>query len=104
MTAMHFALFITLSGIALSGTAIISFNTLAELSIRLSMSDWFLSSSAAQLEPMNREQMPSTRRHLSHMGESVFIVSPSVLLVSTYFSTATLSYLLGIQASIQQKQ
>ena len=61
---MHFALPMTLSGIALSGVAMISSNTLAEASIRLAMSDLLLSS-AAQLAPNSNEQMLPARRHLS---------------------------------------
>ena len=40
---MHFALLMTLSGMALSGVAIISLSTFAELSIRLAMSESSLS-------------------------------------------------------------
>src|ERR1700680_88277 len=46
ITAMHLASLMTLSGIALSGIAVISSSTLAALSMRFSMSDLSLSSSA----------------------------------------------------------
>src|ERR1700726_4301562 len=61
ITAMHFALRMTLSGIALSGVAIISSRTLADASMRLEISDSSLS--AAQLTPIRLEQILRTRRH-----------------------------------------
>src|ERR1700675_1012771 len=45
-TAMHLASLMMLSGIALSGVAMISFRTLADASIRLLISAWSLSSAA----------------------------------------------------------
>src|ERR1700693_1384445 len=52
-TAIHFASLIILSGIRLSGVAIISSITLAELSILFSMSDLSLSDfSLSALQPM----------------------------------------------------
>ena len=70
---MHFASRMTLSGIALSGVAMISFRTLAEASIRLAMSESSLSLSAAQLTPIKMEQMLSTRRHLGNTEEILLI-------------------------------
>src|SRR5215475_1378442 len=72
---MHFASRITLSGIALSGVAMISFRTFAELSMRLVMSAW---SSAAQPVPRNIEQMPRAARHLVKVTEIRLIVVLSV--------------------------
>ena len=81
ITAMHLASLITLSGMALSGVAIISFSTLADASIRLAMSDC-LSSSPAQLTPMKMEQMPSTRRYFGS-NESCRIRCVLFILCST---------------------
>src|SRR5579864_6641757 len=72
ITAIHFASRMTLSGIALSGVAIISFKTLADSSIRLAMSDWSLS--AAQLTPIKVEQMLKARRHPGSTNESRLIL------------------------------
>src|SRR5215471_4295216 len=83
ITAMHLALFITLSGIALSFTAMISSNTFADALSRLSISDWFFSSSADHPEPTNREQMPSTSRHLTHAEGSRVMFFLFCALVST---------------------
>src|ERR1043165_9375268 len=71
---MHLASLITLSGMALSGVAMISFSTLAEASIRLVMSEP-LSSSPAQLTPMKIEQMPSTRRNFGSNENCRILVS-----------------------------
>jgi hypothetical protein len=63
---------------ALSGVAMISFSTFADASIRLAISESFLS--AAQLTPMNIEQRLSTKRHLGIIEEIRLIsVSSSVL-------------------------
>src|SRR6476646_722003 len=78
ITAIHFALFITLSGMALSLTAMISSSTLAELSILLSMSE--LLSSADQLTPTQSAQMLRSARHFGQMEESGFMF-PSMRLV-----------------------
>src|SRR5215467_4191446 len=46
--------------------AMVSSDTFADALSRLSISDWFFSSSADHPETTNREQMPSTSRHLTH--------------------------------------
>src|SRR5580692_3991998 len=76
MTAMHFASCITLSGIALSGTPMTSFRTLADASRRLSISDWSLSSAHQAKLASSRRPEPSTKRFLG-MGElKLFISEP----------------------------
>src|SRR5580700_9611188 len=65
ITAMHLACAITLSGIALSGIAIISFRTSADLSIRLSMSVWSLSSFAQLMLPKIRTTLPSANKYFA---------------------------------------
>src|SRR5437899_1456438 len=100
ITAMHFAFFITLSGMALSFTAIISSRTLADASIRLAMSDCSLSS-ADQLTPA---KMPSTRRHFGTVEKTRFILSSSVLELSTHQWTARISYLATGARSIRGRQ
>src|SRR5438270_1217102 len=87
---MHFASRITLSGIALSGVAIISFRTFADASIRFATSDSSLS--ADQLTPTNIEQMVSTRRHLCH--------TVAVSLIVFILFRASLSTLLIVLATI----
>ncbi len=72
ITAIHFAPLMTLSGIALSGVAMISSRTLADASIRFAISESSLSS-ADQPMPTNIEQMLNNRRHLDHREESRFI-------------------------------
>src|ERR1700756_1115197 len=75
MTAIHFASRITLSGIALSGVAMISSSTFAEFSIRLSMSERSCSS-ADHPTPINREKMLNTVRHLGQREDLRLIVAP----------------------------
>src|ERR1700733_3540436 len=72
-TAMHFASFITLSGIALSGVAIISFKTLAALSSRLSISDWSLSSFDQARQPRMSKLAPKTSTYLGSV-ELIFVI------------------------------
>src|ERR1035438_7356003 len=66
ITAMHFASRMTLSGMALSGVAMISFRTFADASIRLAISESSLSLSAAILTPRKIEQMLNIRTPLDH--------------------------------------
>src|ERR1017187_5672280 len=66
ITAMHFASRMTLSGMALSGVAMISFRTFADASIRFAISESSLSLSAAILTPRKIEQMLNIRTHLDH--------------------------------------
>src|ERR1700687_412820 len=64
MTALHLASLIMLSGIALSGVAMISFSTLAAASIRLLISDSSLSlSSAAQVKLERTRAIVSAKRY-----------------------------------------
>src|SRR5215472_12361905 len=70
-TAIHFAFFMTLSGIALSGTFMISSSTRAEASMCFSISDWsaLVVSSCAHVKPVSIETRPKTRRHFSHIDD-----------------------------------
>src|SRR6185437_5571364 len=98
ITAMHCALPMTLSGIALSGVAIISSKTFAEASIRLAMSD-LLFSSAAQLALTSTEQRLPTKRHLSPtermcrmaLSSSVFPHGNTIVPCETKLSSRSLS-------------
>src|ERR1700735_1876625 len=76
ITAIHFASCITLSGIALSGTAMISFRTLADASRRFSISDWSLSSAHHATLARSRRPEPSTKRFLGILQLKLFISKP----------------------------
>src|SRR6202020_1185368 len=76
ITAIHFASCITLSGIALSGTAMISFRTLADASRRFSISDWSLSSADQAKLARSRRPEPSTKRFLGIVELKLFISEP----------------------------
>src|ERR1700674_4336514 len=80
MTAMHFASLITLSGIALSGTSIISVNTFVAASRRLSISDRSFSSADHATLASSSTLQPSTRRHLGSF--ELFLVISRPLLCS----------------------
>src|SRR5579864_8995732 len=105
ITAIHFALPMTLSGIALSGVAIISSKTLADWSIRFAMSDWSLS--AAQLTPIRVEQILKTRRHPGNT-EEIRLICGGVLFCAprehTLFRPRAPSYPLRNVRSIQRRQ
>src|ERR1017187_510129 len=74
MTAMHFASLITLSGIALSGVAIISFRTWADASRRLSISDRSLSSADHARPTQSKRPAPSTRKYLGN-AQLILVIS-----------------------------
>src|SRR6202041_3112498 len=72
--AMHLASLIILSGMPLSGVPMISSRTLAELSIRFSMSDSSLS--AAQLGKAKMTKLQSPRRIVVIRTVTCFIKAP----------------------------
>src|SRR5580704_9659150 len=76
MTATHFASLITLSGIALSGVAMISFKTLVDASRRLAISDSSLSSADHAMPTQSSTLAPSTRRHLGNTDPILVISGP----------------------------
>src|ERR1700680_1442695 len=72
-TAMHFASLMILFGMPLSGVAMISSNTLAELSILFSISDLSFSLSALQPALASSKRMHSARRLFTQRGVGRFI-------------------------------
>src|ERR1035438_10254564 len=76
ITAMHLASLITLSGIALSGVAIISFRTVADASRRLSISDRSLSSADHARPTQSKRPAPSTRKYLGNAQLILVIIRP----------------------------
>src|SRR5579864_9385992 len=79
-TAIHFASLIILSGMPLSGVAMISSSTFAELSILFSMSDWSLSLSALQPVPASSATVKRAKKALANGRERRFMSGSGNLL------------------------